>query len=484
LINTPNINNGSIYYTYDGGGKMLKKQVNNNGSQISVNDYLDEFVYTNGVLSYFSMPEGRVVNNSGTFVPQYIISDQQGNARLSFSDNGSGSPSILQENSYYSFGEIMPNSLVNPPAQPVNNNLYNGASEWQNVFSNLPDYHQTSARNYDPVLGRFIAIDPLSEDSESLTNYQYAANNPVMNNDITGKDTNFGEESYGPDPDPDPNYVPIDQPEVDLPDAGPGGSTGDSDIGQVSDVGNPNSSSSLGGDYNPGNGNGNGNTSADPNYSTDAGGGQTISTPGGTNSSNNSTNSTSAGGITITGLSQNGVSLSNLAQAQNDVTGTTTGKFTIDDGSVVDQRQSLGEVVITGTYTGSSSSSGGSGGWGIPKEATDDGDIIDKAWTIARTPGLLNTAYSAAAKTAESTGAMKALGRATGLLSVYDDGVKGTEAWRKGDVTGVVWNGLKAGTTLFFMAGGGEEVELGWNLASMGVDALMDTKWYKNNIGK
>jgi hypothetical protein len=34
------------------------------------------------------------------------------------------------------------------------------------------------------------------------------------------------------------------------------------------------------------------------------------------------------------------------------------------------------------------------------------------------------------------------------------------------------------------MAGGGEEVELGWYLATMGLDALMDTKWYKNQFSR
>jgi len=187
-ITTPSINNGSIYYTYDAGGNILRKQINNNGSSVSVNDYLDEFVYNNGTLSYVTMPEGRVVYSGGTLTPQYVIADQQGNARLSFSDNGSGSPTILQENSYYAFGAVMPNSLVQPPvqAQPLNNNLFNGQSEWQNAFSNLPDYYQAGSRNYDPEIGRFISVDPMAESSASMTTYQYAGNNPIMNNDPTG----------------------------------------------------------------------------------------------------------------------------------------------------------------------------------------------------------------------------------------------------------------------------------------------------------
>jgi RHS repeat-associated protein len=60
------------------------------------------------------------------------------------------------------------------------------APSWQNDFANLPDYYQTFFRNYDQALGRFIAIDPLAEQSESLTGYQYSVNNPIMFNDPLG----------------------------------------------------------------------------------------------------------------------------------------------------------------------------------------------------------------------------------------------------------------------------------------------------------
>jgi hypothetical protein len=50
----------------------------------------------------------------------------------------------------------------------------------------MPDYYNTFFRNYDQALGRFIAIDPLAEQSESLTGYQYSVNNPIMFNDPLG----------------------------------------------------------------------------------------------------------------------------------------------------------------------------------------------------------------------------------------------------------------------------------------------------------
>ena len=177
--------NRYITYTYDAGGTLLRKQAYDNNTLQTTTDYVEGFVYINNALSYFPMPEGRVLNNGGTLKQEFIITDQQGNARLSFQDNGSGVALVKQENSYYGFGMLLPNSPVATPTTP-NKQLYNGGSEWQNDFSNLPDYQQTFYRNYDAALGRWVAVDPMAESAESLTTYQYAGNNPILANDPMG----------------------------------------------------------------------------------------------------------------------------------------------------------------------------------------------------------------------------------------------------------------------------------------------------------
>ena len=111
-----------------------------------------------------------------------MIAGNMGNVRVSFEDV-SGVATVRQENSYYPFGLIMPGGYA---ASQPNKNLYNGGSEWQDDFSNLPDYSQTFYRNYDAALGRFIAVDPMAESSESITTYHYALNNPIMFNDPLG----------------------------------------------------------------------------------------------------------------------------------------------------------------------------------------------------------------------------------------------------------------------------------------------------------
>ncbi len=183
-----------INYTYDATGILIRKQQYDNNILQTTTDYIDGFVYLTAgtgaaALSYFPMPEGRVLNiGSGgtvTLKQEFVITDQQGNARISFQDNGNGTPVVKQESSYYGFGMIMPNSPVATPTMD-NKHLYNGGSEWQNDYGNLPDYYQTFNRNYDAAIGRFVGVDPEAESAESMTSYQYAGNNPVVMNDPLG----------------------------------------------------------------------------------------------------------------------------------------------------------------------------------------------------------------------------------------------------------------------------------------------------------
>jgi RHS repeat-associated protein len=50
-------------------------------------------------------------------------------------------------------------------------------------------WDESGARNYDPQLGRFLAVDPLAdqEDQESWTPYHYGFNNPARYNDPDGR---------------------------------------------------------------------------------------------------------------------------------------------------------------------------------------------------------------------------------------------------------------------------------------------------------
>jgi leucyl-tRNA synthetase len=50
----------------------------------------------------------------------------------------------------------------------ANKKLYNAGSEWQDDIDGLADYYSTFFREYDPVIGRFNGVDPVSESFESF----------------------------------------------------------------------------------------------------------------------------------------------------------------------------------------------------------------------------------------------------------------------------------------------------------------------------
>ncbi|MGY3215089.1 DUF6443 domain-containing protein [Mucilaginibacter sp. HD30] len=174
--------NKFLVYTYSSDGMLLRKQQYNTTLQ-KTTDYIGGFVYENSTLAYFGTPEGRVLYTGGTLKPQYIITDQQGNARVTFVNND-GVAKVIQENSYYAFGMVQTGGLT--PAVLPNKSLYNGGSELQNDFGDLPDLMQTFYRNYDAALGRWTGVDPIAEGAESLSVYNYSGNNPVMFNDPLG----------------------------------------------------------------------------------------------------------------------------------------------------------------------------------------------------------------------------------------------------------------------------------------------------------
>jgi hypothetical protein len=121
-----------ITYIYDAGGNLIRKMAYKSGTTTQETDYIGGFVYTNTggteSLSYFPMPEGRVMYSGGAFTQEFVITDPQGNARVSFHNNGSGVAVVDQETSYYGLGYQLAGSLVTPPATP-NKQQYNGGSE-------------------------------------------------------------------------------------------------------------------------------------------------------------------------------------------------------------------------------------------------------------------------------------------------------------------------------------------------------------------
>ena len=83
---------------------------------------------------------------------------------------------------YYPFGLTMPWRSSNS-SNPNNDYKFTGY-ELDNE-AGLTMYH-ANARGYDPVLGRFLQIDPLADQFPHVSSYAYGNNNPLRFTDPTG----------------------------------------------------------------------------------------------------------------------------------------------------------------------------------------------------------------------------------------------------------------------------------------------------------
>jgi RHS repeat-associated protein len=99
---------------------------------------------------------------------------------------------IVEETHYYPFGLVM-NGISSKGLNGTTDNKlkFNGNELQDKEFSNGSgiDLYDFNARTYNQQIGRFIQIDPISNESEQeeLTLYHFSGNNPTTFNDPDGK---------------------------------------------------------------------------------------------------------------------------------------------------------------------------------------------------------------------------------------------------------------------------------------------------------
>ena len=119
-------------------------------------------------------------------VPMFHVTDHLGSVRAVV-DGVSGE--VVETNDYYPFGSRW--DVAAGLKDDTNRFRYNSKEEQSSLypasFRDAVSYIDYDARQYDPVLGRWFAQDPLAEQAYDFSPYVFCSDNPVNNYDPNGK---------------------------------------------------------------------------------------------------------------------------------------------------------------------------------------------------------------------------------------------------------------------------------------------------------
>jgi len=134
--------------------------------------------YYNGALRYHGLlgPDGSLIGQADGTNRFYFLKDHLGSVRTTVDFTNTA----LGYDDYYPFGKIMP-GRSSSTSTPEDDYKFTGHQRDAEIGL---DY--MLARNYDPLIGRFMQVDPLAGDYPSITPYGYVLNNPLGLVDPTG----------------------------------------------------------------------------------------------------------------------------------------------------------------------------------------------------------------------------------------------------------------------------------------------------------
>lgn len=192
--------------TWGGGGEDSKNSVPTNltptttyTNMTDVTDYLaGGFQYKNTFLQFMPHAEGYVDYTNGDPLYTFNYTDHLGNIRLSYRDDGSGNPYIVEETNYYPFGlrqegynsvsmTTIPWNGEDPNTNP-NKYKYQGQELQDELGLNWDSFKW---RNYDMAIGRFMSIDPLAEKYTYNSTYAFQENKMGLGRELEGLEVEF-----------------------------------------------------------------------------------------------------------------------------------------------------------------------------------------------------------------------------------------------------------------------------------------------------
>ena len=93
-------------------------------------------------------------------------------------------PYISNASDFYAFGELMPGR--GSAFATTSRHLFNGKEQDVEMYNIAGTSYDFGDRIYNPRLGRWLSVDPLSKKFPMLTPYQYGSLNPIWNIDLDG----------------------------------------------------------------------------------------------------------------------------------------------------------------------------------------------------------------------------------------------------------------------------------------------------------
>lgn len=162
-----------ISYLYDATGVKLRV-MHHIAGEVTTTDYCGNLIYENGNPKMLLTDAGFISLND--YKCHYYVQDHQGNNRVVADEDGN----VEERNDYYPFGGLMSSSTGS-----VQNYKYNGKELDRKGGLDWYDY---GARMYDAAIGRWNAMDPMSEKYYYGSPYTYCKDNPVSRIDPDGKD--------------------------------------------------------------------------------------------------------------------------------------------------------------------------------------------------------------------------------------------------------------------------------------------------------
>jgi RHS repeat-associated protein len=204
----------SQFYYYDAGGNRVKKKDGNDKETFYVWDAQGNVMATYErekpnkdlmVSSFYIYGSSRIgsldaqVNMQTATVPttqfsrirgqrRYEMSNHLGNVMVVVSDrkvvqtDGSTLADLVSTTDYYAFGMVMSDRSWNTEGYRYG---FNG-KENDNEIKGTGNQQDYGMRIYDPRLGRFLSVDPITKNYPWLTPYQFASNTPIQAIDQDG----------------------------------------------------------------------------------------------------------------------------------------------------------------------------------------------------------------------------------------------------------------------------------------------------------